>query len=482
MVTMYNCGPTVYDHFHVGNARNFVVMDVIRAHLLHRGYQVTFVQNFTDIDDKILRRAQELQEPWDHLARRFEEIYFRNAARLGIRRADVHPRATEHIPQMLHLIQTLMDKGLAYATGQGDVYYSVRSFPQYGALSGRNLDDLLEGARVDPGESKRDPLDFALWKGAKPGEPFWDTPWGAGRPGWHLECSAMSMHHLGTTIDIHSGGTDLVFPHHENECAQSCGATGKTFARYWIHNGFLTRNNEKMGKSLGNFFTIDQVLAHYEAAAVRLFLLSAHYRSPLEYSGEALDNATSAISRIREALQTASKLFRIPLPSAGQPVPAPADLDEDLAGIRNEFDAAMDDDFNSQAAIGQMFRAISQLHERRQKANTEAGKAPVAKTVSLTAHLLDRLGLYGLLLTPQPTSAGAVTAADGTAGSASPSGDEAMIGPLLDLLVDVRAEARKVRQFAIGDTIRDRLAKLGIRLQDHPTGTIWLKDEISPGG
>jgi cysteinyl-tRNA synthetase len=465
---MYNCGPTVYDHFHLGNARNFVVMDVIRAHLGYRGYRVIFVQNFTDIDDKIIRRAAEQNEPWDHLARRFEEVYFRNAERLGIRRADIHPRATEHIPQMIALIETLMEKGLAYAAGNGDVYYSVRSFRDYGKLSGRNPDDLLDGARVEPGESKRDPLDFALWKGAKPGEPSWDSPWGKGRPGWHLECSAMAMHHLGPTVDIHSGGTDLIFPHHENECAQSCGATGKQFARYWVHNGFLTRNDEKMGKSLGNFFTIDEVLGRWEAAAVRLFLLSAHYRSPLEFSGEALDNATSAVHRIRAALQTASKLLGIHLPDSGAPVNAPENIDSDLAVIRDEFDRAMDDDFNSQGAIGQLFRVVSLLNERRQKAASGGGsKCLTEAAAQLVAHFLDRLGLYGLIVAPRESSEGSNNGE--LAGGA-------FADQLLDLLVEVRAEARKAKQFAIGDRIRDRLAELGVRLQDHPTGTIWLKD------
>jgi cysteinyl-tRNA synthetase len=360
------------------------------------------------------------------------------------------------------------------------VYYSVRSFADYGQLSGRNLDDLLEGARVESGESKRDPLDFALWKAAKPGEPFWDTPWGKGRPGWHLECSAMSMHHLGPTIDIHSGGTDLVFPHHENECAQSCGATGKQFARYWIHNGFLTRNDQKMGKSLGNFFTIDEVLSHWEAGAVRLFLLSAHYRSPLEYSGEALDNSTAAIQRIREALNTATKLLRIDLPAPTAPVPAPTGLTSDVAALLLEFDTAMDDDFNSQSAIGQIFRAVTLLNERRQQPapGGESGNDhPAASVVKLIAHLLDRLGLYGLIMAPQQAVAepGTDGAGAGSTGEAT-AGDSVLIGQLLDLLIDIRADARKAKQFGIGDKVRDRLGELGIRIQDHPTGTIWLKD------
>lgn len=477
-VTMYNCGPTVYDHFHIGNARNFVVMDTVRAHLIYRGYKVTFVQNFTDIDDKIIKRAAELGESWDHLARRFEEVYFRNAERLGIRRADVHPRATDHIPQMLDLIQKLIDKGLAYATPQGDVYYSVRSFADYGMLSKRNLDDLLEGARVEPGDTKRDPLDFALWKAAKPGEPAWETPWGLGRPGWHLECSAMSMHHLGPTIDIHSGGSDLVFPHHENECAQSCGASGQAFARYWIHNGFLTRNDQKMGKSLGNFFTIDDVLTHWEAAAIRLFLLSAHYRSPLEYSGQALDTAATSIGRIRESVLTATKLLRLVAPDPSDRLLAapsleglPEVLAKDVTAFLVEFDRAMDDDFNTQAALGMVFKCVSTLNEVRKAPGAGTGEHPASRVLGALAHMLHRLGLYHLILNSEIQGAG----------GEAPSQDLAHLeSALLDLLVEVRTEARKTKQFGLGDLIRDRLGALGIRLQDHPGGTIWLKDSGNP--
>lgn len=448
LVTMYNCGPTVYDYFHVGNARNFVVVDAIRRHLRHRGYNVKFVQNFTDIDDKIIKRAQENGEPWDQLAERFTEAYFRNADALGVERADVHPKATEHIPQQIAIVEKLMEKGLAYEKN-GDVYYRVREFKSYGALSGKNIDDLLEGARVEVGDAKEDPLDFSLWKAAKPGEPSWDSPWGKGRPGWHLECSAMSMEHLGETIDIHSGGVDLVFPHHENERAQSCGCTGKPFVRYWMHNGFLTIDKQKMSKSLGNFFTIDQVLEHYEPAVVRFYLLSAHYRHPLDYSDGALEEAKSAVHRIREAIQTAEKVLGLS---------STTDVTTDAAErLRASFDEAMDDDFNTQRAMGTIFEAVSHLNELRQKAGSDAAlKAEAGAMVSLIRELLRRLGLEELMF--------------------QESQDAGLTDGLVELLIETRKKAKEAKQYQLADYVRDELGKLGIRLQDHPGGTIWLKD------
>ncbi|MFH0793596.1 MAG: cysteine--tRNA ligase, partial [bacterium] len=282
-VLMYNCGPTVYDSFHIGNARNFVVVDVLRRYLQYKGYKVKFVQNLTDIDDKIIRRAQESNCSAEEIATKYTNFYFEKAAALGIRNADVHPKATDHVKPIIAMIRRLIEKEKAYERG-GNVYFRVRSFDSYGRLSGRNLDDLKEGARVEVDERKDDPLDFALWKAAKPGEPSWESPWGKGRPGWHIECSVMSMTHLGETIDLHCGGQDLIFPHHENERAQSEAVTGKTFVRHWFHNGFLNVNAEKMSKSLGNFFTIEEVLQHYDALTVRFFLLGAHYRHPLDFS------------------------------------------------------------------------------------------------------------------------------------------------------------------------------------------------------
>ena len=286
-VKIYNCGPTVYDHFHIGNARNFVVMDMVRRWFVERGYRVKFVQNLTDIDDKIIQKANEEGISTQEVTGKYIPHYFEDAAKLRVRPANVHPKATEHVPDILALIERLIERGLAYEAG-GSVYFSVGKFEGYGKLSGRRLEDMLSGARVEPGEEKHEPGDFVLWKRAKPGEPEWQSPWGPGRPGWHIECSCMAMKHLGETIDIHAGGTDLTFPHHENEIAQSEGATGKPFCRVWMHNGFLNIDSEKMSKSAGNFLKIDQVLSRAPAEAVRHFLLSAHYRSPLDLTDQAL--------------------------------------------------------------------------------------------------------------------------------------------------------------------------------------------------
>lgn len=455
-VSMYNCGPTVYDFFHVGNARNFVVVDTIRRHLQHRGYNVKFVQNFTDIDDKIIKRANENNEPWNELAERFTEAYFRNADALGVRRADAHPKATDYIQEQIDLVLDLISKGLAYAVG-GDVYFRVRNFESYGALSGKNIDDLQEGARVDVGDQKEDPLDFALWKSAKPGEPYWESPWGLGRPGWHLECSAMSMAHLGETIDIHSGGIDLIFPHHENERAQSCGCSGKPFVKYWVHNGFLTIDQQKMSKSLGNFFTIDQVLEKFEPATVRFYLLSAHYRHPLDYSDMALEEAKSAVQRIKEAVSTTEKLIK-----NAPAVEINNETNEKLEQFRARFDEAMDDDFNTQKAIGSVFELVTLINAAKQDFVKNGSKPEAAAecraAIAVVHDLLARIGVDELLF-------------------ASDSSDNSQLtDDLVSLLIETRKQAKQAKQFQLADYIRDQLGEMGIRLQDHPTGTIWLKD------
>ncbi len=467
-VTMYNCGPTVYDYFHIGNARNFVVVDTVRRYLIFRGYDVRFAQNFTDIDDKIINRSAERGEAWDHLAQRFTDYYFQMAEALGVMRADIHPKATDHIPHMIALIQQLEAKGLAYARG-GDVYYRVRAFDSYGKLSGRNVDDLLEGARVDvTADQKEDPLDFALWKAAKPGEPSWESPWGPGRPGWHIECSAMSMHHLGETIDIHSGGIDLVFPHHENERAQSEGSTGHEFVRYWLHNGFVTRDAEKMSKSLGNFFTINEVLEKYPAASVRFALVSAHYRHPIDYSETALKEASAAIARIREAVQTVEKLL-------GSNSPAPGATEKQQADAALEaFTTGMDDDFNTQRAIGVIFETVATLNEVRKGMSSgapeeaAAARRTCAALAAVIHTMLEPLGLDALIFNAGNEAASTDANATG--------GDTAQMGKLIDLLIEARAMAKSAKQFALADHIRDQLAAMNIRLQDHPTGTIWLRD------
>jgi len=461
-VLMYNCGPTVYDYFHIGNARNFVVVDTIRRYLEFVGYRVRFVQNFTDIDDKIIKRANETGEPWDKLAERFINEYFKAADALGIQRATVHPRATEHIPQMIEVIQRLIDRGLAYVV-DGNVYFRVRGFQHYGELSGKNVDELEEGARVEIEENKEDPLDFAVWKAAKPGEPSWESPWGLGRPGWHIECTAMALTHLGETIDIHSGGSDLIFPHHENERAQSMGVTGKPFVRYWLHNGFLTINREKMSKSLGNFFTINEVLAKYPPAVVRFYLLSAHYRHPLDYSDAALEEARSAVGRIREAVLSAEKLFDLMDPAVAPP--SEAEPSAEVARFETAFSQAMDDDFNTQRALAAVFEAVADLNAWRlqlaQDPHNPSLAADVAGLINLIRRLLAVLGLDALIF------------ADGKTEKPQ---DVRMAEELVDLLVRVRKMAREQRQFALADFIRDELAKMGIRLQDLPSGTIWLRE------
>ena len=336
-ISMYVCGPTVYNYFHIGNARPFVVFDTLRRYLEHRGYQVKFIQNFTDIDDKLIRKANEEGCTVQEIADRYIREYYVDADALGVERATCNPRATEHVQQIIDLVQTLIDKGHAYATDNGDVYFSVRSFPGYGKLSGQSIDDLESGARIDPTEQKRDPLDFALWKGAKPGEPAWPTPWGMGRPGWHIECSAMSMELLGPTFDIHAGGQDLIFPHHENEIAQSEAATGKPFARYWMHNGYINVDNQKMSKSLGNFRLVRDISKEFDLEAVRLFLLGTHYRNPVNFSRELVEQSETALTRLRTARE---RLREAPVGPATQ---EDAAFLEALDQHRADFYAAMGD-------------------------------------------------------------------------------------------------------------------------------------------
>lgn len=502
-VTIYNCGPTVYDHFHIGNARNFVVMDMVRRYFEYAGYKVKFVQNLTDIDDKIINKANDEGVEWSAITDRFIPCYFEDADKLRIRRADVHPKATEHIEEMLNLISNLIDKGLAYAA-DGSVYFRVKAFESYGKLSGRKLEDMLEGARVEVSDVKESAGDFALWKGVKPGEPSWPSPWGPGRPGWHIECSAMAIKHLGETIDIHAGGTDLTFPHHENEIAQSEGCTGKTFARFWMHNGFLNIDNEKMSKSKGNFFKIDQILARYPTAAVRHFLLSAHYRSPLDLTDHAMDESLTAVRRINDTIETSAKLLAMEKADASQ-------LDADAVNEwRERFEAAMNDDFNSPRALAVLFGVVNRIHELRR--DTKQNLATIAALCDFARQLRDFFsieltevgsddagesaaceGLIELLITSRKTAreakafeiADAVRDQLGEAGVAledhpqgtiwKRSGDGPTLDGLMTLLIEVRQMARKAKVFAIADAIRDGLAPLGLALEDHPQGTIWKR-------
>jgi len=436
-ISMYACGPTVYNYFHIGNARPFIVFDTMRRYLEYRGYKVRFVQNFTDIDDKMIRRANEEGTTVKELGERFIKEYYHDADSLGVQRATANPRATEHIGEIIALVETLIEKGHAYATPDGDVYYSVRSFPGYGKLSGQNIDDLENGARVDPDEAKRDPLDFALWKAEKPGEPSWQSPWGKGRPGWHIECSAMSMSILGETFDIHGGGQDLIFPHHENEIAQSEGATGHPFARYWMHNGYINVDNQKMSKSLNNFFTVRDIAKEFDLEAVRMFMLSVQYRNPVNFSREMIQQAESALERLRTAKE---RLGEAQIASAD--TAEDAGFIEQLADFKTRFNEAMDDDLNTADAIGVLFEfaraANTFVSEPRSKAAVEAG-------AKLFAELT---GVLGLL----------------TQAKAEEFPAEALA------LLEERQAVRKAKNFQRADEIRDALKQMGYAVEDTANG------------
>ncbi|WP_281688055.1 cysteine--tRNA ligase [Pseudomonas citronellolis] len=434
-VRMYVCGMTVYDFCHIGHARVMVAFDVIARWLRQRGYELTYVRNITDIDDKIIRRAQENGEPFDALTERMIAAMHEDEARLSVLRPDIEPRATGHIAGMHAMIQTLIDKGFAYAPGNGDVYYRVGKFVGYGKLSRKKVEDLRIGARIEVDESKEDPLDFVLWKAAKPGEPSWESPWGAGRPGWHIECSVMSTCCLGETFDIHGGGPDLVFPHHENEIAQSEAATGKPYAATWMHAGAVRVDGEKMSKSLGNFFTIREVLEKYHPEVVRFLLVSSHYRSPINYSEDNLKEAKGALERFYTALR-------------GLP-------EVEAAGgeaFAERFAAAMDDDFNTPEAVAVLFEMAREVNRLRE--------ADLQAAATLAAKLRELAGLLGVLqLEPdaflQAGAAGKVDAAQ------------------VEALIQARLEARAAKNWAESDRIRDELTAMGVVLEDGKGGTTW---------
>ena len=430
-IRMYVCGMTVYDYCHVGHARVMVVFDVIVRWLRASGYAVQYVRNITDIDDKIIRRAHENGESIQALTERFIRFMHEDEAALGVERPDAEPRATQHVAGMLDIIGKLVAKGLAYRAPNGDVYYSVRGFPDYGKLSGKSLEDLRAGERVEVDPNKQDPMDFVLWKAAKPGEPQWDSPWGPGRPGWHIECSAMSEKLLGEQFDIHGGGQDLTFPHHENEIAQSEGAHGHAFVNYWLHNGFVRVDNEKMSKSLGNFFTIRDVLKHFDGETIRFFMLRTHYRSPFNFADSLLDEARSALRRLYTALDAVPGEVRA------------VDWAEPRAAA---FKAAMDDDFNTPGALAVLFELATELNRTHDAA---------------TASLLKSLGGVLGILQQAPR-------AFLQAGSAL---DDAAIRER----IEARAAAKKARDFAAADRIRDDLLAAGIVLKDSPQGTTWVK-------
>ena len=437
-VGIYACGPTVYNFFHIGNARPFIVFDVLRRYFEYRGYEVTFVQNFTDIDDKMIRRAGEEGITVKEVADRYIAEYFTDAKALGIRPATVHPRATEHMPQIIAMIQRLVDKGLAYES-RGDVYYRVRAFPQYGCLCGQNIEDLESGARVSVDELKEDPLDFALWKAQKPGEPAWESPWGMGRPGWHIECSAMSTTYLGETFDIHGGGKDLLFPHHENEIAQTTGATGKPYVHYWMHNGFININNEKMSKSAGNFFTVRDIAKEFDLEAVRLFMLSAHYRSPINFSRDLIEAAASSLERLYIARDQLSFLKQNAADT--EPGEAEAAFMEQCHRSEEKFVAAMDDDLNTADALAALFELVREVHKLPQAGASLRAVELGQKTLSSLCDVL------GLLMKKEDAVPAEVQA-----------------------LVDERAEARRSKDWKRSDELRDQIKAMGYILEDTKAG------------
>ena len=442
-VKFYVCGPTVYDYFHIGNARPFVLFDVFRRYLESCGCDVTYVQNFTDIDDKMIKRANEMGITVPELAEQYIKAYYEDADALGIKRATVNPRATHEIDEIIKIVEKLIEKGHAYAI-DGDVYFDVPSFGEYGKLSKQSIDELQSGARIDIDERKKNPLDFALWKSSKPGEPFWESPWGKGRPGWHIECSAMSTKYLGESIDIHGGGSDLIFPHHENEIAQSECASGKQFVKYWLHNAYLLIDKEKMSKSLGNFMTVHDIRQKYNPLVLRFFLLSAHYRSPINFSKEGLEQAQSALERISNCY--ADLKFALENRADGA---ADETLRESISKYDAEYKEAMDDDFNTAGALGSIFEAVK------------------AVNVHLTEHKdIDRSGLETAL-----KFFDTVNGIFGFFAAEEEDGGDAEI----EALIRERAEARKSKNFKRSDEIRDELAARGIIIEDTPQGTRWKK-------
>ncbi len=460
-VRMYVCGMTVYDYCHLGHARMLIAFDVARRHLKASGYRVTFVRNITDIDDKIIRRAAENGESMAALTGRFIDAYHEDCEALGVARADHEPRATEYLPQIIAMVSTLVEKGYAYVGGNGDVYYSVSSFEPYGRLSGKRLVDLRAGARIEVDESKRDPLDFVLWKAAKPGEPSWESPWGPGRPGWHIECSAMSVDLLGSHFDIHGGGMDLKFPHHENEIAQTCAACGSQFVNVWMHNGFVRVDDEKMSKSLGNFFTVRDVLEWVrDPEVVRYLMIGSHYRGPINYTSDSLAQSDATLERLYLALRG---------------VPPVADAPATAATER--FVAAMDDDFNTPEALAELQSLARAVNTAKAAGRTE----DAANAAAELRVLASRLGLLGqdpeafLRKRPRRTAGDGAgeTGADakavaGAAGSLSDAD--------IERLIEDRVAARKGRDFKESDRIRDLLADAGVLLEDQPGGkTLWRR-------
>lgn len=442
-VSMYVCGPTVYNYFHVGNARPFMMFDVLRRYLEYRGYEVTYVQNFTDVDDKIIQRAN--QDGTDSLtiSEKYIVEYFKDADALGIKRATVHPKVTDTIPEIIRFVETLIQKGFAYESN-GDVYFDTTRYEGYGKLSKQSIEDLDSGARVEVNEQKKNPVDFALWKAYKPGEPYWESPWGKGRPGWHIECSVMSTKFLGETLDIHAGGQDLIFPHHENEIAQSEAYSGKPYVRYWLHNGYINIDNEKMSKSKGNFFTVRDILKEYEPEVIRFFMLQAHYRSPINFSRELIEAASNGLERLYNVKE--NLIYR-----AGNALNLELKQEEEAAvneleAFRQEYMEAMDDDLNTADAVAAIFELARAINIRLQE---EPSKAYLEKALFMLTELCDVLGI----LNRQQES----------------------LDSEVEALIEKRQDARKNKDWATSDQIRDQLKAMGVQLEDTPQGVKWSR-------
>ncbi len=468
-VGMYVCGVTVYDLCHIGHARSSIVFDVIFKYLKYRGYDVTYVKNFTDVDDKIIKKANTEKISCQEVSERYIAEFKKDMKVLGIEPPTLEPKATEHIAEMIRTIERLVENGYAYNVG-GDVFFSVGKFQGYGKLSGRTLDEMHAGARVEVDNRKENPLDFALWKTSKPGEPSWDSPWGEGRPGWHIECSSMSQRYLGETFDIHGGGKDLIFPHHENEIAQSEGATGEPFVRYWIHNGFVNIEREKMSKSLGNFFTIQEVLEKYQPEVIRLFLLSNHYRSPIDFSEKNIEEAKKGLDRIYTTLKNIGELIKNSNagknPSWGNPNEIEQKTYERLSGLPARFEEAMDDDFNTALAIGHVYDGVRALNRYIGSTGGFDGSPNSTYLLKYGRERLEKVGsVLGLFNTDpedyfEKQTLKRISELDI---------DEEEVGRL----IEERTKARTEKNWALADDIRNRLGEKGIILEDGPDGTVW---------
>lgn len=458
-VCMYVCGPTTYNYIHLGNARPLVIFDTVRRYLAFRGNEVTYVQNFTDVDDKIIKRANEQGEDPIQLAERYIREYFVDADRLGIQRANVHPRVSQHIPEIVKAIETLINKGYAYEL-DGDVYYRVRAFKEYGKLSGRSVDDMLSGARVEINDRKEEPIDFALWKKAKEGEPSWKSPWGQGRPGWHIECSVMATRYLGNTVDIHGGGADLIFPHHENEIAQAEALTGQEFVHYWMHNGFITVNSEKMSKSLGNFFILRDILDTYPSDVVRYYLIATHYRSPIDFDDGKLEEARKALGRLKTTLTLSREFLQKDLTDGTETDAEGLAFLERVTELQNHFIEAMDDDFNTAMAMGHLFEMSHVINSYLAVADRAqpAHQAALSKAVEIFSNLGSVLGIF---MENKDTN------------------QNIHVDDLINVILNLRQIARQEKDYGLADTLRDMLAHWNIKIEDSQEGSRF-RCEIPP--